>query len=170
MALIEQDNTGTVSGANAYIPVAYFKAYHDARGNSYFAYTDTEMDNAIIRSTDYVDARFNFVGSKLNGRDQTTEWPRSSAIDRSGWYVQDIPEEIKDGVSEYALKALSVGLMTDPVTDKTGQEVSSTETKAGPITKKVSYVSSGQSGFKPFALADALIAKLLQPAGMIVRG
>ena len=170
MTLTLQDNAGTVAGANAYISVADFKAYHDVRGNSYSAYTDTEIDNAIIQATDYVDVRFNFVGWKLSGRDQTTEWPRAGAIDRQGWRVQDIPEEVKDGVAEYALRSLEVGLMVNPVIDKTGREVESTEIKAGPITKKTSYVSSGQNGFKPFALADALIAKLLQPAGMIVRG
>ena len=100
MALIEQDNTGAVSGANAYISVAYFKTYHDTRGNNYLAYTDTEIENAIIRSTDYVDIRFSFVGSKSNARDQLTQWPRSSALDRDGWYVTGIPLEIKDAIAE----------------------------------------------------------------------
>ena len=170
MALIVQDDAGAVSGANAYISLVAFKAYHNARGNNYLAYTDTEIENAIIRSTDYVDIRFNFIGSKLNARDQLTQWPRSSALDRDGWYVTGIPLEIKDAIAEYAFRALSSLLIPDPVTDKTGREVESTEIKAGPITKKVSYIGRGQNTFKPFPKADRILANLLEPVGMIARG
>lgn len=170
MALIVQDDTGAVSGANAYISLVEFKTYHDTRGNNYLAFTDTEIENAIIRSSDYVDIRFDFIGSKLNARDQITQWPRSSALDRDGWYVTGIPLEIKDAIAEYAFRALSSPLIPDPVTDKTGREVESTEIKAGPITKKVSYIGRGQNTFKPFPKADRILANLLEPAGMIARG
>jgi hypothetical protein len=64
MALILQNSTGTVSGANAYLTVAAFKAYHDSRGNDYAGKTDDQIAAAIVRGTDFIDTRFSFRGIK----------------------------------------------------------------------------------------------------------
>lgn len=64
MALVVQDDLGSLD-ANGYITVAFFKSYHDARGNSYSGKTDQQIEYAIIKATDYVDTRFAFRGTKL---------------------------------------------------------------------------------------------------------
>jgi hypothetical protein len=64
MTLSVQNSTGTVSGANAYITLAAFKAYHDARGNAYSTFTDPQIAAAIVRATDFLDTRFTYRGTK----------------------------------------------------------------------------------------------------------
>lgn len=81
VTLVPQNDTGDAVGANCYHDLAYFKAYHDSRGNSYSPFTDDQIKAGIIRATDYLDTRFDFKGVKLNGNPlivQTTEWPRKS--------------------------------------------------------------------------------------------
>src|SRR3954464_1966504 len=65
MALVVQDDLGSLN-ANGYISVAFFKSYHDARGNSYVGKTDQQIEYAIILATDYVDTRFSYRGTKLS--------------------------------------------------------------------------------------------------------
>jgi len=78
MTLIVQDDNGIIVGANAYITVAEFKAYHDARGGSYVGKSDPDIEKAIILATDYLDDRFNYVGRRRN-LEQDTAWPRNNA-------------------------------------------------------------------------------------------
>lgn len=67
MAFVVQTDDGTTQGANAYVELSYFKAYHDAAGNDYSGYTDDELQNVIVRGTRYVDTRFPYKGVKLLG-------------------------------------------------------------------------------------------------------
>lgn len=167
-----QDDSGQVVGANAYISVQYFTDYHNDRGMDVSDYEVDQIKSSIVKSTDYADRRWGllFPGSKLNGRSQSTQWPRSNAQDRDGYRVAGIPLEMKDAIAEYTLRDLNGTLVSDPVTDKTGRQVSGKETKVGPITTKVSYIGMTQNGYKPFPIADDLVRKLIQPGGMVARG
>lgn len=87
VAIIPQDDTGTVVDANAYDTVAAFKAYHALRGNDVTALSDDQIAVALIRATDYIDVRFTFPGIQLVKEDdtadppvvaQTTAWPRQA--------------------------------------------------------------------------------------------
>jgi hypothetical protein len=79
MAMVVQNDDGDEVGANSYLTVAAFKTYHDNRGNSYSDYTDSQIEKALVKATDYIDTRFIFKGIKLNDDDtQTTQWPRKS--------------------------------------------------------------------------------------------
>lgn len=64
MALTVQNSDGSVSGANAYVTLAEFKSYHGDRGNDYSAFSDPQINSAIIRATDFIDTRFAFRGVK----------------------------------------------------------------------------------------------------------
>jgi hypothetical protein len=91
MAFNVQNDDGTVVDANAYIDVATFKAYHDSRGNDYSAYSDTLIQKAIVRATDFVDTRFTYKGVKLNtdpeNAPQFTQWPRRAGSEQfAPWY------------------------------------------------------------------------------------
>lgn len=116
MAIIVEDGT-LVTDANAYITVAFFRAWHAARGIAAAAvdtgaYGEALIEAAIVKATDYVDKRFGtkFVGD-LRDRDQSLMWPRSDAWTNQGDYIQTttIPKELKRGVVEYALIALKLG-------------------------------------------------------------
>jgi hypothetical protein len=172
MALVLQDDTGTIAGANAYVDVAYFKAYHDDRGGDYSAYTDDQIEKAIIRATDYTDTRFRFVGDKLSGRGQTTAWPRSSALDRDDNLITDVPREVKDAVCEYAFRALSAALVADPTRDETGRYATSTSFSAGPVSESVSFSGAGGFSMPDYPAADRKIklAGLVCNGGILIRG
>lgn len=65
MTLKVQNSYGSVASANAYITLAEFKSYHDDRGNDYSGFIDAKLENAIIKATDFLDTRFNFLGIKM---------------------------------------------------------------------------------------------------------
>ena len=50
MALIQQSDIGNVAGANAYISVADFKAYHSDSGNDFSAYAFNAKTGALLWS------------------------------------------------------------------------------------------------------------------------
>lgn len=62
MAFNQQDNDGTVDGANAYTDPATVRAYWADRGVDLSAKTDTELEQAIVNATTYLDARYSWVG------------------------------------------------------------------------------------------------------------
>ncbi len=160
MALIVQDDTGTVAGAAAYVAVSYFKAYHDARGNPYSPYTDQQIEQAIIKATDYLDGRFSYRGVRANQTDvQSTMWPRWDAVDDDNNWVRGVPEAVKRACSEYALRALSSALNPDPVSpDDSGMRVRRVSKTAGPVSKDVEYQAFGPGFVMPlYPAADRLL-------------
>lgn len=174
MALIVQDNTGSVAGANAYITVAEFNAYHDDRGGDYSgaAADDEAIEAAIVRATDYLDQRFTFVGKKRRGRDQTTEWPRSDARDRDQHYVNDIPPEVKEACAEYALRALAAELNPDPERNASGVAVLSKSEAVGPISESVTFVGGAVFQMPKYPAADQKLVRagLVRSGGTLLRG
>lgn len=154
MAFTVQDNTGGVAGANAYISVAEFKAYHDDRGASlYGAATDQAIQMAIVKATDYLDTRFSFIGEKAQ-TGQTTEWPRFDAWDREDEPVYGVPAEVKEACAEYALRALTAQINPDPTLDPTGRVVLSKSEQVGPISQSVSYAAGAAFEMPRYPVAD----------------
>lgn len=160
MAITVEDGT-LVTDANAYITVAFFRAWHTARGIAAAnvdsgSYTTALIESAIVKATDYVDKRFGtkFVGS-LRDSDQSLMWPRSNAWTNQGDYIQTstIPKELKRGVVEYALIALKlidllpvpapsfneVDLDTGETTVSKGGLVQRESQKVGPIEEETWY-------------------------------
>lgn len=172
MALIVQDNTGSVPNANAYISVQEFKDYWTDRGGDFSAYPDQQIEAGIIRATDYLDQRFNFVGKKRLGRDQSTEWPRTSAWDRDRFYITDIPQEVKEATAEYALRSLAADLNPDPQRDATGAAIQSKSEQVGPISESVTYVSGAVFSLPKYPAADQKLIKsgLVRTSGTVLRG
>lgn len=166
MAFTVQDDSGSVDDANAYIDVAYLDAYHDARGNAYTGSPDaTAKEQAIVRATDYLDTRFNFVGG-VWATSQTTAWPRFSATDSSGRIVSGIPPEVKEATAEYALRAIAGILVADPSRDATGNTVKSDFVKADVVESKIEYMDGGSFTMPKYPVADRKLSK----AGLTIRG
>lgn len=154
MSFTLQDDNGSITTANAYITVAYFKSYCDDRAISYAGFSDTAIQAAIVLATDYVDTRFDYKGKRLNGRQQPTEFPRSNCYDADRRLVIGIPVEVKDAVSEYAHRALSAELNPDPVRDETGQTVTYSSETVGPVTEVKSYSASSGFSLPHYPAAD----------------
>lgn len=172
MALILQDETGTVAGANAYISVAAFKAYHDARGNSYTA-DDPSIEKAIIKATDYLDGRFRFVGRALAARVQRTSWPRVGAYDRDRQIINGIPVEVAEATAEYALRALAADLLPDPSRDASGARIAAkAESVDGAVSESVTFAGGGAFTLPKYPAADAKLRKagLVRDGAMLIRG
>ena len=172
MALILQNTDGTVAGANAYITVQQFKDYHADRGADTSAFDDEAIEAAVIRATDYLDQRFNFVGKKRLGRDQTTEWPRSDARDRDSYYINGIPPEVKEACCEYALRALAAELNPDPERNASGLAVLSKSEAVGPISESVTFVGGAVFQMPKYPAADQKLVRagLVRSGGTLLRG
>lgn len=144
MAFTIEDGSG-VTGANAYILVAFFRTHHTDRANTaHTDFTDTDVQAGIIRASEYVDKRFGirFIGLRENLR-QGLEWPRIDAFDRDGFHIDNLPPNLEKAVAEYTLRALICGVLApDPIlpipkqdlTDSTG--VRATDVITGEVSRK----------------------------------
>jgi len=160
MAFIVQTPDAPLTTANAYISVAVFKAYHDDRAGNYSSFSDTEIEEAIVRATDYTDSRWTFAGAR-NDADQSTECPRSGVKDaRTGLYLNEYPPELEEACAEYALSALSGSLYPSPNIDTTGRSVKMVRKKADVIERETEYFHGGStSAWTAYPLADGKMRK-----------
>lgn len=168
MAFVVQDPDAPKTDANGYITVQEFKDYHDDRGNGYTA-TDTEIEQAIVRATDYIDARWTFAGSREDA-DQSTECPRSGVYDPdTSWEVDGYPDELKEACAEYAMStADGTSLYASSNVDTTGRAVKSVRKKADVLEKETEYfgpTSSNKVFWKSYPVADGKMkrTRLLAP-------
>lgn len=155
MALLLQNDNGTVTGANGYVSASYVTSYFADRGIVLTAST-AEIEAAIVRATSYLDMRFRFIGMKAQWG-QTTQWPRYDAIDRDGRLVYGVPLPIKQAVCEYAYRALSSTLMPDPTKDESGRIVSLKTTQVGPIREVTQYMGSQNYVLPDYPEADNIL-------------
>lgn len=153
-----QNNEGTVVGANAYIDEAFFRQYFLDVGDDLAGITDDKIRAVIVASTRFVDTNFQFLGYKLNGDAQTTEFPRymTTIPDPA---VAEIPVEVKYSICEYG-KYLLTGktLLANISAEDVG--ISETYKAVDVIRKKVKYISDKSQGVVsiiPFA--EMLLAK-----------
>lgn len=171
MTFIVQTDTVTTN-ANAYISVAFFKSYHDARGRDYSTYSDANIQTAIVRATDYLDERFQFVGERLQ-IDQTTEWPRLNCFDIDDNYIDEVPREVKEATAEYAFIALGVAdLSPSPTRDDTGRPVQSFEQSVGPISEAKTFANGAPFELPKYPKADRKLINrgFVVSRGMLYRG
>jgi len=169
MAFVVETGAG-LSDANAYLSVAAFKAYHDDRGNSYYGYSDTLIEQAIVRASDYLDTRFGFIGMRLQVT-QSMEWPRTNAFYWDGRTASSmVPAEVMEAVAEYALRALSKSLTPDPVADSSGRNVQSETKTVGPISVSKQYSQAGSFvSFTPYPIVDNRLRELVLTGRSVLR-
>lgn len=158
MAFTVQADTGLTAGANAYITVAEFKAYHDDRGNSYST-SDPLIQKGIVKATDHLDHRWLYKGQQLEDV-QTTEWPRENVWDRAGNEVEGIPAFIKKACAEYALRATTQDLEPDLDQPTAAGGIKRTRDKVDVIETEVEYQDGGGLGTQLAAwpAADRIVA------------
>lgn len=180
MAFSVQNDSGSVADANAYIDAAYYKDYHTDRGTASVVnsdFTNAEIQQAIIKATDYLDSRYSYVGSKRQ-QTQTTQWPRFDAVDRDEYVVTGIPLQVKQACAELTQSELeSPGSLFPSVpTDSSGQAVKKISEKLDVLEKSVEYFGGEDPGsaVRPpvFYTADWRLKRsgLLINARQVVRG
>lgn len=173
MALHPQDDTGLVAGANAYLSVSAFRAYHDDRAQDYTGHDEATIAAAIVRATDYLDQRFVFIGRRRH-TGQSTAWPREGAYDADGRRIDGIPPAVREACAEYALRALSAPLNPDPMRDESGSRLLAKSEQVGPITTAYTYAADTVPPLPAYPAADRrlLVAGLLRTdaAVAMVRG
>lgn len=166
MAFKQQDNDGTIDGANAYTDPATVRAYWLDRGVDLSAKTDQELEAAIIKATEYLDARYRWVGWQLR-RLQGTQWPRGGVTS----FLRGLPPALITATCMMANRALSgKPLMPDPSFDASGQKVTELTKKVGPIEVSTKYAESSGSSLASSTPQYPEVTLTLQAAGMIGSG
>jgi len=158
MTLVIQDDTGLISDANSYATVVELEAYWLSRNSDISALTDAVKEAALIKAWEYTDYAFDFVGNRLNGRTQTTQFPREYLYDCEGNLVEGIPYEIKNAQMEYAKRELD-GTTLQEDGSATGA-IKREKSKIDVIETEIEYSGSGQTGNKvSYPTADNKIPK-----------
>lgn len=151
----------TGSDAESYVSVAEADTYWSNRNNATWAALsgDVAKEAALREATQFIDAQYRdrFVGH-IQSTTQNLEWPRLNAYDRSGRYLNGIPQAVKDACCELALAALSSRLV--PVEERGGQ-VTRKKVKAGPVESETVYRDTAPSG-RTYDFADRLLSSVLQ--------
>jgi hypothetical protein len=165
MAFVVQGDV-PVTSANAYVDATFFVAYHTDRGTDVSSYSTTEVQFAIVRATQYLDVRFEYIGERVLSN-QELEWPRQFAYDDRGNSVTGLPVAVKWAVCEYALRALTAALMADPAqADDSGRSVKVREEAVGPIVEKIEYERGATYSMPDYPIADRmLVARGLVSSG-----
>ncbi len=155
MAILVEDGTG-LAESNSYVGESDFGVYCDDRG---ITPATGDAEAALVRATQWIDATYGarFPGSRLNGRDQALQWPRSSASDLSGNLIADdeVPVEVINATCEAALRELTELGSLAPDLDRGGQIK---ELQAGSV--RLVY-GSNASATTTFQVIDGILAGLI---------
>ena len=164
MALIVQNDAGSDPNANGYLSAEEFKAYHADRGKTFPKASAAEIASAIVRASDYLDQRFQFVGQRRY-RGQLLAWPRQNARDNDGGFQNGVPSAVKRATAEYAARALERDLNPDPTLDPSGRNITEFSEKLGPLEETTKY-SDPSPVLPSFPAADLLLRR----SGLLVSG
>lgn len=173
MAFTVEDGTAKTD-SNAYCSVEYADSwFDDAGGNATWTAASTAAKQAaIVKATRYIDSLFGpRFRSCRRTRTQALQWPRDAVYDDGGnlWIQStEVPPEIKKATAEYAVRALSADLISDPDDSRDAVQVSE---KVGPIATSMTYASGSSrivSGTTPssaissYPAADMWLEDLLE--------
>jgi hypothetical protein len=161
-----EDGTG-IEDANAFITVAFFKQYHADRG-VLIASGGGDIEKAIVRATDFMIARWVFVGHR-NSSLQGLHWPASDAQYYDGRFAIGVPIEVQQSCADYAKIELdSPGSLTiTPTYDTSGANVTMKREKVGPIEEETAFGGNGiKVTFKKFPIPD----RRLMRTGLVING
>lgn len=116
MALIVEDGSGTVVGANSYVTLDEVKSYATARGEP-FAASDTEIEGFAVKAKDYLESfRGQFTGKKTSVT-QILQYPRvGSTVDGDAFPSDAIPQELKNAQCQLCIDCAEYGDLS-PSTD-----------------------------------------------------
>jgi hypothetical protein len=116
---------------SSYGTVAAFRTYHTARGRDVAAMSDAIIGKVLLVTSEWLDGRYRsrYAGIKKGDRTQIREWPRSMAVDITGWSIPNdiIPTEVENATYEGAYEEGRVaGSLTKNFTPSLYSQVSVT--------------------------------------------
>lgn len=156
-----EDGTG-LADSNSYGSFAGYVAYWLDRGVT-VTDTQTVVEAALVKATDYLGLRFRWRGYRLLPMTQALDWPRCGVYTLDGVYIEGLPVELVKATYEYGFRAVSGDLMPDPTVDASGVTVVSSKDKVGPIEVERTFSGSASSTFRPWPAADRLLRHLIYP-------
>jgi len=175
MALVVEDGTG-LTNANAFVSVVDFKAYCDERGHVYSTYTDAVIEQAAVRSTDYLSNSWPWDGFKLKERGnaagaQALAFPRTNLTDSKGYSVasDSVPIEVVSATCEVMLIEVANPGITTPT--YTPHERVKSE-GVGPLKVEYDLSRTDADGARPIMLVvkDLIGQFLVSGAGSRLQG
>ena len=169
MAFVVEDGTG-LSDATSFASVAELKAYLDDRGRDRSSFSDTQIQQALIRASDYIETRWRvrFKGRRLSA-DQALSFPRIGLYDEEHRLVEGVPERLKRSSIEYAFRALSSELIPDPEVHKSGLRIRGQRTKVGPIEEETEFQQDDRQLLRAYPAADRLLIGYVVAGTRVVR-
>ncbi|MCK5015599.1 MAG: hypothetical protein KAS32_00890 [Candidatus Peribacteraceae bacterium] len=164
MAFEVQDSDDPTATANAYVSVAEFQAYCDERGIDHSAKTDPQIEQAIVRATDYMDGRWTYEGFKYD-IEQSTEVPRRDVFDSEGFAIDDIPRIFKNACCEYTQIDLIVGetLMPNSQNNTQSGQLTYERKKVDAVEKEIHYHANRGFQWPRWPLPD----RMMRQSGLI---
>lgn len=175
MPLIVEDGTGVVD-ANALISLAWFKSWADERGKDYSEYSDTQIEQAIVRASEFLSESFRWKGYRLKERGdargmQAMAFPRTNLTDYRGYsYASDeVPIEVEKATAEVVMVELAEPGTMQPRYD--GNQRVKRE-RFGSVEFEYNLPGSGAEAARPVLLAVRdLIGDMLDgAAGSAIAG
>lgn len=156
VTLVVEDGSG-VTGANAYIDVAFADQYHLDRFNSDWAGSDDRKSSAILQATRYLNRTYVFQGIRTH-EFQELEWPRVRVYTDDGDELprEDIPTVIEEASAEVALVILCHG---DPDKSFVESEARTRRERVGVIEAEFEY--DGTEGSTSLPRVDAILASVI---------
>jgi hypothetical protein len=136
-----------------------FNQYCTNRG---YIVPEGDVTDALVRASQYIDSIYgsSFIGYRTHGREQPRAWPRVSAYDTEGYYIdpEETPVEVRQATYESALRELQSpgSLQPDIIPGKIKESVT-----VGSVS--VTYATSGtvQSQLPVMTVLNGLLAPLL---------
>lgn len=104
MAIIVEDGTGRAD-AEAYLSVATWRTYAEARGIAASDYTDLQVEQRLREATQFLDTHRRYKAVRATAT-QALEFPRSGLVDWSGYEVTGVPKRVRDACAELVTRAL----------------------------------------------------------------
>ena len=147
MAFTVQTDDGLTAGANSYDSVANYESYWTDRGVDLSSYTTEQKEASLIQGTFYVDNRYDYIGYRLNGFSQTTEWPRGDAwvlVGNTWEKIEGVPQCVKNACFEYAYRNLT-GTDLQPDGNAEGA-IKKKKEQVGPLSEETEYCGCGSTG------------------------
>ena len=171
MAFVLEDGSG-LTNSNAFVSVAAFKTYADDRGLVYSGtYSDAQIEQAIVRATDYLSNSFAWQGFRVKERNdsagaQALAWPRTSVLDSAGYTLdsESLPWELENATCEVAWHELANNRAMAPAYDAHGRAKIE---KVGPLMTEYDLSRLDPDGARPELLAVRdLIGQFLEQGAL----
>ena len=150
-----------ILGENAYIDLATWKAWADQRNYDYSAYTDEDIEGAIVvSSTDYVDINYVFKGTSLDV-DQLMQLPTDLVA----------IEDIERGAAQAAWQQVRGYLLIDQSSVSQSGSVTMTKDKLDVLEEERQYAENTERTYTmPTGTIDRLLARYTVSGGSAISG